>query len=51
MTLKSRLLQIEAASNVRDDFQPITVICRIIVDLKQRPYDSLHGLLRRYRRQ
>ena len=37
MTLKRRLQQIEVASNVRDDYQPVTAICRIIVDLQQQP--------------
>ena len=37
MTLKRRLQQIEAASNVVEGYQPITAICRIIVDHQQRP--------------
>jgi hypothetical protein len=37
MMLKRRLQQIEVASNVRDGHQPVTAICRIIVDLQQQP--------------
>ena len=37
MTLKRRLQQIEAASNVVEGYQPVTAICRTIMDIRQRP--------------